>query len=153
MKPYSEHNKKLLRVVYACNPAYLSIKHDYEWNYFFDLFTEPDDCCKTTIMIAQGISIEEMEDYFKIIFEYITDNNKNRYCIYMKKPYDGSFSVKIKNDFLNIAVQSKLLEGEFKRLGEAFEKVKPHMDKKHKILDQNSFINNKFKKKAGWGRK
>lgn len=152
MKPYSKFNKKLRRLIYVSDPAlYLKITQDYEWDYFFDLFTEPDDCCKTTTMITPGISVEETEDHFKIIFEYITDNNKNRYCIYVKKPYDGNFSVKLQRSFLNISNQSKLLGDEFRKLGESLQKIKQHKGKKQIQSEQNNFINNKFRKKAGWG--
>lgn len=99
------------------------------------------------------LMVEEIGDWIKLTFTDVSlsaANKDHKYVIFIKKPTDYS------NSYFNVKLGEKIFEGEILPIENKFD---PGMIKTsakyHKGMpdDYDAFVNGKFKKKAGWGRK
>lgn len=99
------------------------------------------------------LMVEEIGDWIKLTFTDVSlsaANKDHKYVIFIKKPVDYS------NSHFSVKLANKIFEGEILPIENKFD---PGMIKtsakypKDMSDDYETFINGKFKKKYGWGKK
>ncbi len=105
-----------------------------------------------------NIKLEEDEKHYILIIEggYLGNIKKDSCRILIKKPVnsDMEFVIDAFSRMYSISVEKSI--GELKEVEKKFKEIASHFKKKKSIPetdDYDAFVNGKFKKKAGWGRK